>query len=242
MRVCNKRHSFTLGTVAQTVGAAMRCVGVAFACLIFCFQPSVAIVGGASDRYVSPRYHVVLIEDSNKVSCTGTALTQELVLTAAQCLRPGREYKIMSVDSDRLSIPIRVTRVELHPDFDMQAYLHSRATADLAILKLAIPLPLAIAAPLLGNTVAVGEQIIIIGYGISEYRNSNSHGTLRAASLVVTGKPNLSQIRLADPACQSSHSWGQRQPRCMRRRLRRTRNSRDWWTAYWCCSLVDRAG
>ena len=95
--------------------------GIVFACLIFCLQPATAIVGGASPTDGSPRYHVVFIQDSRNNSCTGTALTRELVLTAAQCVDPDRKYKIVSADGNRLSIPINVTRVEIHPNFNAQA-------------------------------------------------------------------------------------------------------------------------
>lgn len=175
----------------------MHCAGVVFACFFCCLRPAAAITGGAQTDG-SPRYHVVFIQDANNYSCTGTALTRELVLIAAQCVDPDRKYKLTRVDSDILSIPINVTRVEPHPDFDPRAYSQSRATADLALLKLATPLPLAISAPLLGYTVAAGDQITIVGYGVTA--TDKSPGTLRVARLVVTGKPGLLQIRLVDPA------------------------------------------
>jgi secreted trypsin-like serine protease len=173
--------------------------GIVFACLIFCLQPAAAIVGGASLTDGSPRYHVVFIQDSRNNSCTGTALTRELVLTAAQCVDPDRKYKIVSADGNRLSIPINVTRVEIHPNFNAQAYSQSRASVDLALLELATPLPLAIPAPSLGYFVAAGDQITVIGYGVTEKTNKIGIGVLRAARLNVTGNPGLLQIWLVDP-------------------------------------------
>jgi hypothetical protein len=143
MGFCNKRRFIALGTVAQTAPKAMRRASFAFAFLIYYLQPAAAIVGGASQTDGSPRYHVVFFQDSKKNSCTGTAVTRELVLTAAQCADPDRKYKIISVDSDHLSVPINVTRVEQHPNFSLQEYSQSRASVDLALLKLATPLPLA---------------------------------------------------------------------------------------------------
>jgi hypothetical protein len=66
--------------VAQTVNAARCRAGFVGAFLICCFQPAAAIVGGVARTVGSIPYHVVLIEDSNKKSCTGTVLTRELVL------------------------------------------------------------------------------------------------------------------------------------------------------------------
>ena len=122
MGVCNRRRFIALGTVAQAAPKALRRAAITFAFLIYYLQSAAAIAGGASQTDGNPRYHIVFFQDSNNNSCTGTAVTRELVLTAAQCADPDRKYKIISVDSDRLSVPINVTRVEPHPNFDAQAY------------------------------------------------------------------------------------------------------------------------
>jgi hypothetical protein len=182
------------------LSVALRRISLVFASLICCFQPAAAIVGGAAQTAGSARYHVVLIEDADKHSCTGTVLGNELVLTAAHCVYAGRDFKILSVDSNHLSTPINVASIELHPQYGPQEILGSRATADLALLKLATPLSLVISAPSLGHRVEAGERYTIVGYGVAEYQNKKSFGTLRAAELVVTGHPGSRQIRLVDPA------------------------------------------
>lgn len=174
--------------------------------VICCFQPAVAIVGGAPQTPGSAHYHVVLIEDADKKSCTGTVLAIRLVLTAAHCVYAGHDFKIISVNANRLQTPIKVSGVELHPEYDAQAILAGRATADLALLKLAAPVPLVIPDLLIGHHAQAGERYTIFGYGVSEYQNENSFGTLRTAKLAVTGNPGAKQIRLIDPATGGTSS------------------------------------
>ena len=100
-----------------------------------------------------------------------------------------------------------VTSAIRHPQFDMKAFLNHRATADVALLKLAKPLPAsyepaALAPP--NKTVAVGDRLTIAGYGVSVRGNGKTGGTLRAATLTVTGQPGTLQIRLVDPATNNS--------------------------------------
>ena len=171
-------------------------LGVGFICGI---RPAVAIVGGAAQTGGDQTYHVVFILGSDNTECTGTVLTRELVLTAAQCIHAGQKYIISNVDSNCLSIPISVIRLVLHPNFDLQRLLNHLATVDLALLKLASPLPLNISKAIPEQTTSVGEHLTIIGYGVAEEGNAATGGILRAAKQVVTGVPSALQIRLVDP-------------------------------------------
>ena len=125
----------------------MRRAVVAFACLFYCLQPAVAIVGGAAQTNGDPVYHVVSIAGSDGGYCSGTVLTRAVVLTVAQCIHAGQNYKIFQIDFKNLSTPISVTQVVLHPNFDLQRLLQHLATVDLALLKVSTPLPLAITNP-----------------------------------------------------------------------------------------------
>src|SRR5207237_5621890 len=104
--------------------------------------PASALVGGApvADRTGVGR-HVVLIVGSRGNSCTGTAIAADLVLTAAHCVLPGAEYKLVEFDAARRATLKDVARVAPHPDFKLESLLGHRATADVALLKLAAPLP-----------------------------------------------------------------------------------------------------
>ncbi len=84
-------------------------------------------------------------------------------------------------------------------------YAASRATADVALIKLAKPLaelvqPATLAAP---RRVAVGETLIVAGFGVTAAGTDRGLGVPRMATLTVTGKPGALQIRLYDLATRN---------------------------------------
>ena len=95
-----------------------------------------------------------------------------------------------------------MTSVTAHPRFDIKTMLAHRATADVALLKLAAPLasvaPVALGRP--GFTVAPGDPFTVAGTGVATRGDGKSGGTVRAANLVATGRPGTLQIRLHDAA------------------------------------------
>lgn len=163
-------------------------------------DPAAAMVGGASNAGASGR-SVVLMVGSRGTSCSGVALATGLVLTAAHCVLPGADYKIVEFDDARQPTLKDVATVARHPDFDVNAALRHRVTADVALLKISVPLrtsPATLAPP--GGTVAVGDHFVVVGYGLAKPGDGKSGGTARAAALVATGQPGTLQIRLVDPA------------------------------------------
>jgi hypothetical protein len=165
-------------------------------------------VGDAPNAHATVARHVVLIVGSRGTSCTGVALARDLVLTAAHCALPGADYKIVEFDSDRRPALRDVDAIARHPQFDLNTLLGHRATADVALMKLSAPLPPAFApAPLAdGKPVAVGETFLVAGYGVAVRGDGRTGGTVRAASLVVTGQPGTLQIRLFDPATKGERA------------------------------------
>ena len=160
-----------------------------------------AMVGGAGAASPDIARAIVLIVGSRGNFCSGVALARDLVLTAAHCVLPGADYKI--VEYERGQPQLRDVRsVTAHPNFDIKTLLAHRATADVALLKLAAPLgsatPAALGAP--GFTVAPGDPFIVAGTGVATRGDGKSGGTVRAANLVATGRPGTLQIRLHDAA------------------------------------------
>lgn len=163
--------------------------------------PAAAMVGGASAPPDSIARSVVLIVGSRGNSCSGVALARDLVLSAAHCVLPGADYKIVEFDAARRPQLRDIARVIAHPKFELRSLLAHRATADVALLKLAAPLadvePATLAPAL---TVNPGDTFLVAGRGLAIRGEGKSGGTVRAATLAVTGKPGNLQIRLVDPA------------------------------------------
>jgi hypothetical protein len=189
-------------TIARRHGLmrAMRRL-IAFACFLVSSLPAAAMVGGAGAPPATIAKAVVLIVGSRGNFCTGAALAPDLVLTAAHCVLPGADYKIVEYDAARQPQLRDVASVTAHPKFELQTLLAHRATADVALLKLVSPLTSVTPAPLAPPmTVAPGDAFTVAGLGVAVRGDGKSGGTVRAASLIATGKPGSLQIRLVDAA------------------------------------------
>lgn len=171
--------------------------------------PALAIVGGAPPADPEIARHVVLLVGSRGTSCSGVAIKSDVVLTAAHCVLPGADYKLVAFDAARRPQFDDAAAVLRHPGFDLTTLLAHRATADIALIRLAAPLPAAISpAPLAPAElpVAVGDAFTLAGYGLAVQGDGSTGGTVRAATLVATGKPGSLQLRLFDPATQGARA------------------------------------
>ncbi|MGE0565647.1 MAG: trypsin-like serine protease [Pseudolabrys sp.] len=161
-------------------------------------SPAAAIVGPAPPANGWAARAIVMIVDPRGNLCTGTALTRELVLTAAHCVSRPLAYRVRVYQT---SDSVGVRTIMAHPRFSMAAYSAARATADVALLKLEAPLPDTVVPAVLApaRRVAVGETLTVAGFGVTAPFTPRGLGIPRAAALKVTGQPGSLQIRLVDP-------------------------------------------
>jgi secreted trypsin-like serine protease len=176
----------------------MRYVLCALVSFLFC-APAFAITGQAPPATGWAARAIVMVTDSHGDLCTGTALASDLVLTAAHCVVRKENYEVRPYQTGQ-NIPVRAVAIE--PHFDRASYAASRATSDIALVKLVAPLPdivipAALAAP---RRVTSGETLTIAGFGVTLAGTSRGLGQPRMATLNVTGKPGSLQIRLYDKA------------------------------------------
>jgi secreted trypsin-like serine protease len=168
--------------------------------------PAGAIVGGGMPSNEGVGASVLTIVGSRGNFCTGALIAPKLVLTVAHCVQPGAVYKIVQYGPDRKPQLHDVKSVAIHPAFNIQAMTAHRATADLALLQLQVSPQVknvaVVAAPQL--PIVVGSRFTIAGVGVAAYGEGKSGGIVRAAGLVVTGRPGTLQIRLVDPAGQGT--------------------------------------
>ena len=168
--------------------------------------PAHAIVGGGVPSAEGVGRSVVTIVGSRGNFCTGALIAPKLVLTAAHCVRPGADYRIVEYGADKQPQLQAVKAVAVHPAFNMQAMLVHRATADVALLQLVDPAkaktPSAIGMP--NIPIIVGSRFTIAGIGVTVRGDGKSGGTILVAGLVATGKPGTLQIRLVDPVGQGT--------------------------------------
>jgi secreted trypsin-like serine protease len=198
--------------VAQGIAAAMRILvltiaGPAIASLaLLAATPACAIVGGGTPSTDGVGRSVVTIVGSRGNFCTGALIAPKIVLTAAHCVQPGADYKIVEYGADKQPSLQDVKSVAIHPAFKMEAMLAHRATADVALLQLGSPAkgktPSTLGLP--NIPIIVGSRFTIAGIGVTVRGDGKSGGTIRVAGLIAAGKPGTLQIRLVDPVNQGT--------------------------------------
>src|SRR5690348_14434080 len=157
--------------------------------VVLSVTPAAAITGNAPAALKQGR-NAVMITGSGGTFCTGAAIARDLVLTAAHCVLPGADYKLIEFNAARQLVLLDIRQIARHPNFNLQTLLGHRATADVALLKLVAPLPADIAPASLDRTdrkPQPGDRYSVIGYGLAVRGDGKTGGTLRTAQLVATG-------------------------------------------------------
>jgi secreted trypsin-like serine protease len=195
------------GRAAQAIASAMKLLVRIFAGLaLLAVTPAYAIVGGGAPSVDGVARSVVTIVGSRGNFCTGALIAPKIVLTAAHCVQPGADYKIVDYGADKQPSLQDVKAVAIHPGFNMQTMLAHRATADVALLQLDAPAkakaPAVLGAP--NIPIQVGSRFTIAGIGVTVRGDGKSGGAIRSAGLIATGKPGTLQIRLVDPVGQGT--------------------------------------
>jgi hypothetical protein len=169
--------------------------------------PATAMVGGAPPAGEAAARAVVMLTGSHSTFCSGVALAGDLVLTAAHCVLPGADYKLVDLSTGGAPALRDIAHIGRHPEFDPGAALRHRVTADVALIKLATALrsaPAALAP--VGGPVAAGDRFVVVCYGVAVRGDGRTGGTARMATLVATGQPGALQIRLTDPATRGERA------------------------------------
>ena len=133
LRAADIRGSWGLATILLAIAAGIASSQFSW--------PAQAMVGGAPPAPREFGRFVVMILGSSGTACTATAIGRDLLLTAAHCVQPGADYKLLGSEPGQPPVLKAIVRIERHPQFDIKRLLNHLATADVALIKLAEPLP-----------------------------------------------------------------------------------------------------
>lgn len=148
-----------------------------------CAAPPLAhALGGAitsDDTRLSP--HVVMVLGSKGQVCSGTLISQRVIVTAAHCTVNAPQLAVAYIEDGR-PILQPVAQVARNPGFSSK----TAVSVDIALLKLQSPLPARFSPVGIdggGAAANIGDSLTIAGYGLSIDNDVKSAGTLRSANV-----------------------------------------------------------
>jgi hypothetical protein len=161
---------------------ANRIAAIGLACALTGGGPAEAVVAG---REGGPDAEATLmVLNAHGGVCTGIILSARAVLTAAHCAAGGTELRIHWRERGE-PVLVAPAAVALHPEFDAGAIRNRRRSIDLALIRLAEPLPGRFGAADLvdGPLPRAGSRVTLAGYGVAREGEARSTGTYRSAAL-----------------------------------------------------------
>jgi Trypsin len=180
-----------------------RLLGLApFLSLIAAVPAADALVGAAPDARFADRVAMVLVRRPGEAGfCSALVLDDRTLMTAAHCLRPVRDMAVHYRDGSGAPVVIPVEAVVAHPQYRPDAIRARALSIDVALIRTAQPLgggfvPAALAS---GDGPAVGDPVILTGYGSAADGDWKSGGILRSVRLAVRDPASPVLIWAAEP-------------------------------------------
>lgn len=127
--------------------------------------PASAIIGGAIDNGPASAASIMVLGSGGAV-CSGVVVSPRAVLTAAHCADPTREHRVHYMENDQ-PVLLTPTASVTHPDYVKDAIRQRRQSVDLALVRLAQPLPSRFtpASLSVGPQPRAGATVSVGGYG-----------------------------------------------------------------------------
>lgn len=163
--------------------------------------PASAMVKAQPDAVFAP--HAVMVLGSKGSFCSAVVLDRTTVLTAAHCVSGSPDYRVHWRGTDGKPVLREPAAIAIHPGYAKDAAKARKRSIDLALIRLAEPLPpqfkpvtLSAAPP------RSGDQLTVAGYGLASENDPVTGGTFRAARLSVIEPfgPSTILVWLTDPA------------------------------------------
>lgn len=153
-----------------------------------------AIVGGQAETGPLARTTLMVLSSRGGV-CSGLVVAPDAVLTAAHCVTAASDYRVHYKGPDGAAVLLEPAALSVHPGYDRGAVAGRRRSIDLALVRLANPLPFA-SAELAGVAEGRGSAVTVAGYGVAREGDGRSTGTFRSVDLAIVEPYGRSTILL----------------------------------------------
>ncbi len=184
-------------------GSSVRMLLAAGALSVPLSAPALAVVGPSTEAQDLAPYVVMVLQRSGAVAgfCSGVVVAPNVVLTAAHCAPAGAELRIHFKNPDGKPVLLPVAKVVSHPGYRADAIKMRRRSVDLALLRLADPLPERFRPAAFGfvNATTTGTAFRVAGFGVTRENDAASSGTLRTVRLEARDPPSSLLLWARDP-------------------------------------------
>jgi hypothetical protein len=207
MNIAKMRGYFRNVSLAKAFLPAPRLgVGTILACLsgMVLTAPVFALVGPAREAPEFAPYVVAVLDKSGGGGasfCTASVIAQDVVLTAAHCASSLSNTRVFFRGGHSQLVLVDIASIAVHPEFRPKIGRKQLISIDLALLRLAEPLPPAFKPVELTDAgpVATGQPFRIVGFGRADESVSGTSGVLRAGILVASRPKSPVLVWLTDP-------------------------------------------
>src|SRR6202047_2737090 len=211
MNIADMRGYFRIVSLAKAFLPALRAgVGTILACLsgMILTAPGFALVGPAREApEVAPNVVTVLDKSGGGRGgggasfCTASVIAPDVVLTAAHCVSNLSNTRVFFRGGHGQLVLFNIASIAVHPEFRPKIGRKHLIPIDLALLRLAEPLPPGFKPIELADSspVATGQPFRIAGFGRADESVSGTSGDLRAGILVASGPKSPVLVWLTDP-------------------------------------------
>jgi Trypsin len=207
MNIGNMRGYFQFASLAKAFLPAPRVgLGTILACLfgVVLTAPVLALVGPAREAPEFAPYVVTVLDKTGGDGasfCTASVIAPDVVLTAAHCVSSLSDTRVFYRGSQGRLVFVEVASIAVHPKFRPKIGRKRLISIDLALLRLASPLPPAFKPIELADSgpVATGQPFRIAGFGRADESVRGTSGVLRAGVLVASGPKSPILVWLTDP-------------------------------------------
>src|SRR5580704_9515356 len=211
MNIAIMRGYFRIVSLAKVVWPAPRAgVSTILACLsgMVLTAPVFALVGPAREAPEFTPYVVTVLDKSGggrrgggASFCTASVIAPNVVLTAAHCASNLSNTRVFFRGGQGQLVLFDVASIAVHPEFRPNIGRKHLISIDLALLRLAEPLPPTFKPIELTESgpVATGQPFRMAGFGRADESVSGTSGVLRAGILVATGPKSPVLVWLTDP-------------------------------------------
>lgn len=167
--------------------------GLGLACALALPDAAGAVVGGRPTPEAAAS--AVMVLSSNGGVCTGIVVAADAVLTAGHCVASRAEHRVHYTDEAGAPVLAEIAARVAHPGYDAGAVAGRRRSIDLALVRLAAPLPARFRPATLSAAMPrAGERLTLAGYGVAAPGNARSTGTYRSVELSVVEPHGPSRI------------------------------------------------